>query len=126
MVITTKLEGGQKAYVYNEKQPYITVFDVDSKSGALKQRYSVKTLPIEYYPDPDPSDLGSYRHGAEIALHPSEKWLYVSHRGGAGSIIVFKVLENGFLVRKQVFVLIIITFQNHNLSRLHVTIYNWK
>ena len=95
MAITSMLEGDQKAYVLNEKQPYITVFNVDSTTGALTQKYSIKTLPIEHYPNP----IGEY--GAEIALHPNEKWLYVSHRG-TGSIIAYQVLENGFLVQNQV------------------------
>ena len=95
MTVTSKLKGDQKAYVLNEKQPYITIFQVNSTSGALKEQYSVKTLPIEHY-------TGSGEYGAEIALHPSEKWLYVSHRG-TGSIIVYQVQENGFLVRTQVY-----------------------
>ena len=98
MAITSMLEGDQKAYVLNEKQPYITVFNVDSTTGALTQKYSIKTLPIEHYHNQiDP--IGEY--GAEVALHPNEKWLYVSHRG-TGSIITYRVLENGFLVQKQV------------------------
>ena len=94
MVVTTMLKDDQKAYVLNEKQPYITIFNVNGTSGALKQQYSVQTLPIEHY-------TGSGEYGAEIALHPSEKWLYVSHRG-TGSIIAYQVLENGFLVQSQV------------------------
>ena len=94
MAITSTLEGDQKAYVLNEKRPYITIFNVNSTSGALKQQYSVQTLPIKHY-------TGSGEYGAEIALHPSEKWLYVSHRG-TGSIITYQVLENGFLLRSQV------------------------
>ena len=94
MVVTRTLRDDQKAYVLNEKQPYITIFSVNSTSGALKQLYSVKTLPIEHY-------TGSGEYGAEIALHSNEKWLYVSHRG-TGSIIAYQVLENGFLVQSQV------------------------
>ena len=94
MTITTKLYGAQKAYVLNEKQPFVTIFEVNASTGELTQLFNVETLPAAQY-----SDSGEY--GAEIALHPTEKWLYVSHRG-TGSIIVYEVMVNGLLRRIQV------------------------
>lgn len=95
MTITTNIRGfPQKAYVINEKQPFVTIFEVDETTGKLTQQYSVETLPADSF-----SNAGEY--GAEVALHPNEKWLYVSHRG-TGSIIVFEVLEDGLLKRIQV------------------------
>ena len=99
MTITTRLTGAQKAYVINEKQPFVTILEVNDETGKLTQQYSVETLPSEQFTDAE-------EYGAEIALHPNENWLYVSHRHngtGAGAIIVFRVLENGLLKRIQVY-----------------------
>ena len=95
MAVTTKMEGSrQKAYVINEKQPFVTIFEVDEITGKLAQQYNVETLPADMF-----GNSGEY--GAEIALHPNEKWLYVSHRG-TGAIIVFEILKDGLLQRIQV------------------------
>ena len=99
MAITTKLTGSQKAYVLNEHQPFVTIFEVNEKTGKFKQEYNVETLPADQVRGL--ADASHKEHGAEIILHPNEKWLYVSHRG-TGSIILFEILEDGYLKRTQV------------------------
>ena len=94
MAITTNLKGDQKAYVLNEKMPFITIFQLNRNTGELTQQYNVETLPANQY-----TDSGEY--GSEIVLHPSENWLYASHRG-TGSIIVYDVSNDGLLKRIQV------------------------
>ena len=94
MAITTNLKGDQKAYVLNEKMPFITIFQLNRNTGELTQQYNVETLPANQY-----TDSGEY--GSEIVLHPSENWLYASHRG-TGSIIVYAILADGLLKRIQV------------------------
>ena len=95
MTITTRIkQAPQKAYVLNEAKSFISMFDVDETTGKLTNQQDVETLPAEMA-----METGEY--GAEISLHPTESWLYVSHRG-TGSMIVYKVLNNGDLKRLQV------------------------
>ena len=103
MAISTKLKGSQKAYVLNENQPFVTIFGVNEETGQLTQEYNVETMPADQLRGL--ADISSGEHGSEISLHPSEQWLYVSHRvkgSDSGSIIVFKILEDGYLQRIQV------------------------
>ena len=99
MAITTKLNGAQKAYVLNEHQSFVTIFEIHEETGKLKQEHNVETLPADQFRGL--ADATSTEHGAEIILHPNEKWLYVSHRG-TGAIILFEILEDGYLKRIQV------------------------
>jgi len=105
MAITTNLKGDQKAYVLNEKMPFITIFQLNENTGELTQQYNVETLPANQY-----TDSGEY--GSEIVLHPSENWLYASHRG-TGSIIVYGVSNDGLLKRIQVGNIMISFFYFH-------------
>jgi 6-phosphogluconolactonase len=59
----------------------VTVFAADAHSGALEQLQSLSTLP---------ADFTGNSSTAEIALHPSGKFLYVSNRGH-DSLAIFKV-----------------------------------
>ena len=109
MAITTNLKGDQKAYVLNEKMPFITIFQLNKDTGELTQQYNVETLPANQY-----TDSGEY--GSEIVLHPSENWLYASHRG-TGSIIVYAILSDGLLKRTQVDNIRISCFYFHMLKK---------
>jgi 6-phosphogluconolactonase len=72
---------GRVAYVINELDSTVTVFDYDAEKGALKEKQSVSTLPPGY----------AGRNGtAEVVVHPSGKFLYGSNRGH-DSIAVFTV-----------------------------------
>ncbi len=68
-------------YVTNEVASTVTVFSYDKRTGALKALQTVSALPKDFH--------GSSTT-AEIALHPSGKFLYTSNRG-ADSIAMFTV-----------------------------------
>jgi 6-phosphogluconolactonase len=69
------------AYVEGEMGGAVTVFSYDAAKGAMKQTQVISTLPAGYT---------GQKAGAEIALHPSSKFLYASNRGH-DSIAIFKV-----------------------------------
>lgn len=63
---------GGFAYVNNEMNSTLTAFKYDRKRGALEQLHTVSTLP----------DNSAVRNStAEIEVHPSGKFVYVSNRG---------------------------------------------
>jgi len=79
---------GRYIYVNNEKGLSISVFERDAASGALSPIQVIPTLPE-----------GTSRTGAttaEIACHPSGKWLYVSNRGD-DTIATFGISPDGRL-----------------------------
>ena len=94
MTSTTRFpEGEQRVYVINELQPFIYIFKFDEEFGILRDQGTVHTI----------NKPG--QAGAELALHPNEHWLYCSNRvldGSGGSILVYKVLEDGNLENIQV------------------------
>jgi 6-phosphogluconolactonase len=63
---------GKFAYAMNEMASTVTVFSYDANKGKLTEVQSLSALPPG-------SDAKS--SGAEIAVHPSGKWLYASNRG---------------------------------------------
>ncbi|MCC6152351.1 MAG: lactonase family protein, partial [Candidatus Hydrogenedentes bacterium] len=68
-------------YSVNELGNSVTVFSFDAASGATKELQTVGTLP---------SDFSGTNTTAEIRVHPSGKFVYVSNRGH-DSIAVFGV-----------------------------------
>jgi 6-phosphogluconolactonase len=68
-------------YVTNEIGSTVTVFAYDAATGTLEAKQATGTLPGDYN---GPNDT------AEIAMHPSGKFLYVSNRG-RDSIAVFGI-----------------------------------
>src|SRR5206468_5984748 len=70
---------GKFAYVINELNSTITAFAYEAQTGTLKELESVSTLP-GYYGGPNTA--------AEIAVHPSGKFLYASNRGNE-SVVLF-------------------------------------
>jgi 6-phosphogluconolactonase len=74
---------GRFAYVINEMACTITVFGVDAKSGALREIETISTLPAGTAVNPRFST-------AEIAVHPSGRFLYGSNRGH-DTIAVFAI-----------------------------------
>jgi 6-phosphogluconolactonase len=60
------------AYVLNELAATVTVFAYDAASGAFAEKQTVSTLPAGYT---------GQQWCAEIAVHPSGRWLYASNRG---------------------------------------------
>jgi 6-phosphogluconolactonase len=79
---------GRYAYVVNELSSTVTAFAYDAARGVLRDVQTVSTLP-EHFDRPNTT--------AEIDVHPSGKWLYVSNRGH-NSVVLFNVdAANGTL-----------------------------
>jgi len=80
--------GAKFAYVNSEMASTVTVFAYDAANGSLSTLQSLSTLP---------EDFAGNSSTAEIAMHPSGKFLYVSNRGH-DSLAIFKVdAEKGTL-----------------------------
>jgi 6-phosphogluconolactonase len=69
------------AYVINELDSTVTTFAYDSIRGALKEVQTVSTLPRNWE---GPNST------AEIAVHPSGKFLFASNRG-RNSVVLFSI-----------------------------------
>ncbi len=69
------------AYVTNEIGSTVTVFSYDADKGILEPKQTIGTLP---------RDFNGQNDTAEIVMHPSGKFLYVSNRG-RDSIAIFGV-----------------------------------
>ena len=72
---------GRFAYVVNEMSSTVTAFAYASGSGVLKEIQTVSTLPAYFTGD---------NTTAEIDVHPSGKWLYVSNRGH-NTVVLFDI-----------------------------------
>jgi 6-phosphogluconolactonase len=72
---------GKFVYVINEMAGTITVFSYDTANATMAEVQTISTLP---------KDFSGNNTAAEIALHPSGKFLYASNRGH-DSIAVFTV-----------------------------------
>jgi 6-phosphogluconolactonase len=72
---------GRHAWVISEMASTLTTFDYDPERGALKEEQTVSTLP---------ADFNGKSTCAEVAVHPSGKFVYGSNRGD-DSIAVFAV-----------------------------------
>ena len=72
---------GKFLFVVSELSSTATSFSFDAKKGTLKQVNSLSTLPPEF---------SGRNDVAEVAVHPSGKFLYVSNRG-MDSIAVFGI-----------------------------------
>src|SRR6185369_4463270 len=73
------------AYVANEQGSGVTAYALDTKAGTLRPLQTVSTLP---------KDFKGTNACAEIRIHPSGKFLYVSNRGH-DSIACFALDEEG-------------------------------
>ncbi|MDP6037437.1 MAG: beta-propeller fold lactonase family protein [Candidatus Latescibacteria bacterium] len=74
-------------YFSNENGSCITVYDLDVENGTLDRRQNISTLPDGY------TEKNSC---AQIHIHPSGKFLYISNRGH-NSIARFAVRDDGSL-----------------------------
>jgi 6-phosphogluconolactonase len=72
---------GRHAYVINELDNTITVFDYDASRGALSPKQTLSTLP---------RDFKGQSATAEIRVHPNGRFIYGSNRGD-DSIAAFNV-----------------------------------
>jgi 6-phosphogluconolactonase len=72
---------GRFAYLVGSKTSTLTVFAYDAKTGGLREVQTVSSLPESFE---------GKSSAAEVAVHPSGKWLYVSNRGHE-SVVLFTV-----------------------------------
>lgn len=73
---------GKFAYVCNEITATVTALAYDPAKGGMKELQTISMLP---------KDFTGGKGAAEIAVHPSGKFLYASNRGAADSIAVFSI-----------------------------------
>jgi 6-phosphogluconolactonase len=79
---------GKFAYVINELNSTVTAYSYDTAAGKLNEVQTVSTLP-EYYDGPNTA--------AEVDVHPTGRFLYVSNRGN-NTVVLFNVdAEKGTL-----------------------------
>jgi 6-phosphogluconolactonase len=74
---------GKFAYVLSEMESSVTVFSYQAKNGGLTSVETIAALPKDY---------SGPKEAAEIAVHPSGKFLYTSNRGH-DSIAIFAIEE---------------------------------
>jgi 6-phosphogluconolactonase len=74
---------GKFAYVLSEMESSVTAFSYQPKTGAMTSLQSISALPADY---------SGAKEAAEIAVHPSGKFLYTSNRGH-DSIAAFAIDE---------------------------------
>ena len=72
---------GRFAYVVNELSSTVTAFQYDGDAGVLHEVQTISTVPAHF---------DGANTGAEVDVHPSGKWLYVSNRGH-NSVVLFNV-----------------------------------
>lgn len=72
---------GKFAYVLSEMESSVTAFSYEAKAGTLKSLQTISALPPQY---------SGRKEAAEIAVHPSGKFLYASNRGH-DSIAIFAI-----------------------------------
>ena len=69
------------AYVVNELSSTVTAFRYEADAGVLREVQTISTLP---------EHADGANSGAEVDVHPSGKWLYVSNRG-QNSVAAFSI-----------------------------------
>jgi 6-phosphogluconolactonase len=73
---------GKFGYVLTEMATTVTAFSWDPRKGSLTAMQTVPTLPKDY---------SGPTEAAEIAVHPSGKFLYASNRAGIDTITIFSI-----------------------------------
>jgi 6-phosphogluconolactonase len=73
---------GKFGYVLNEMASTVTAFSYQAQKGTLSTLQTIATVPKEY---------SGVKEAAEIAVHPTGKFLYASNRGTANSITIFMI-----------------------------------
>jgi 6-phosphogluconolactonase len=76
-------------YVITELAARLVTLRWDAQRGAASPLAETSTLP---------ADFAGQRSGAEIALHPDGKFLYVSNRGDSNTIAIFRIGQDGIPV----------------------------
>ncbi len=73
---------GKFAYLASEMAATVTAFAYDAANGSLKELQTISMLP---------PDFTGTKGAAEIAVHPSGKFLYASNRGSSDTIAIFSI-----------------------------------
>lgn len=73
---------GHHLYVVNEMACTVAGFNYDASRGTLSEFQTISTLPEDFH---------GQKSTAEVAVHPSGKFLYASNRGDANSIAIFTI-----------------------------------
>jgi 6-phosphogluconolactonase len=73
---------GRNLYVVDEMACTVTAFHCDAGHGTLTGFQTISTLPDDFH---------GQKSTAEIAVHPSGRFLYASNRGDANSIAIFTI-----------------------------------
>jgi 6-phosphogluconolactonase len=82
---------GRFAYVVNEMHLTVTAFSYNAEQGSLTEVQSISTLPDSATATADPASAHPAGYStAEIQVHPTGRFLYVSNRGH-NTIAVFAV-----------------------------------
>ena len=76
---------GDRAFLANELDSTLTVLTVDTTSGELEPVQTVGTLPADRN-----AEAATESYPADVHVHPSGEWVYVSNRGH-DSIAIFAV-----------------------------------
>jgi 6-phosphogluconolactonase len=79
------------AYVLNEMDSSVTVFSYQAKNASFSSLQTLSALPNDY---------SGRKEAAEIAVHPSGKFLYTSNRGH-DSIAIFTINESKGTLKSQ-------------------------
>lgn len=80
-------------YINSELDSTVHSYRFYPDTGKLDHLVSAKTIPIPYYP-PDPTDHFAKNETADIRIHKSGNFLYVSNRGH-NSIAIFTLDKDG-------------------------------
>ena len=80
-------------YINSELDSTVHSFEMNFYNGSLRHMSKAKTIPVPYVP-PDPDDQFAKNETADIRVHKSGRFLYVSNRGH-NSIAIFILDENG-------------------------------
>lgn len=78
---------GKYLYAINELGNSVTLFDYDPRSGALRERQTVSTLPQEF---------GGKSYCADLKITPNGRFLYGTNRGH-DSIAAYRIGDDGRL-----------------------------
>ncbi len=85
---TTFSADGHNAYVINELNSTLSVFDVAAKVGTFSEIQSLSTLP---------ADFTGNNSTAEVVIHPNQKFVYGSNRGHHSIAIFARDTKTGKL-----------------------------
>jgi 6-phosphogluconolactonase len=80
---------GKLVYALSELNPSLITLRWNAERGALTQLALTSTLPATF---------AGKRSGAEIALHPSGKFIYTSNRDDSNTIAIFQIGADGIPV----------------------------